>query len=76
MPHDTAIFLFGTTDCAHLARFAVENNIEGPDFIAAQLLDGQGVLEIEDQYSHNFVQTFWERGISTQITQLPMIFTP
>ena len=32
-PHDTAKFLSGTTDCAHLARFAVEDDIDGPAFM-------------------------------------------
>ena len=43
-PHDNANFLAGTTDCAHLAQFAVEDDIGSPDFIAAQLLNGQGVI--------------------------------
>ena len=32
-PHDTANFLAGTTDCAHLARFAIEDDIDGPAFM-------------------------------------------
>jgi len=32
-PHDTANFLAGTPDCAHLARFAVEDDIDGPAFM-------------------------------------------
>ena len=32
-PQDTAKFLSRTTDCAHLARFAVEDDIDGPAFM-------------------------------------------
>ena len=32
-PNDTARFLSRTTDCAHLARFVVEDDIDGPAFM-------------------------------------------
>ena len=32
-PQDTARFLSQTSDCAHLARFAVEDDIDGPAFM-------------------------------------------